>query len=168
MIINNFVAYARSTRSDGAIGEAVEMAIRSYTGGKLAKAVKPNGKKDVYVTFKANDKRRCVNAEIKTACGNVEDCDKAQYVIYWAEPMLDTDVEFSAVVFTRDEWHSFINGYTGRGSFIREAENGRHIQSFRGIMSGARPKASLPIANYIYEVCDNQPTLAEWLEELRG
>lgn len=169
MFINDFLSFARSDKSSGIYGEATEMAVRSYTGGRLVKSIKPNGKKDVYISFKIDgDKRRTVNAEIKTACGNIGDCAAAQFVIYWPEPMEDIDVEFSAVVFSREEWREFVNGYTGRGSFVRHAPDGDHIQSFRGIMSGARPKASLPIANYIYDTCDNQPTLADWLAELRA
>lgn len=169
MLYKDFLSNVRSERSDGAVGEAVEMAVRSYTGGRLVSYIKPTGKKDMYVSFKAdNGKRHNVNVEIKTACGNIEDCEACQFVAYWAEPDEDADVEFSVVIFSREEWHNFINGYTGRGSFIRNAPDGRHIQSFRGINSGARPKASLPIANYIYETCDAQPTLAEWLEALRG
>lgn len=169
MLYTDFLANVRSAKSDGAPNEAVEMAVRSYTGGKLVSYVKPNGKKDMYVSFKAdNGKRRSVTVEIKTACGNIEDCEACQYVAYWAEPDPYADVEYSVVIFSREEWHAFLNGYTGRGSLIRNAKDGRHIQSFRGINSGARPKASLPLANYIYEACEAQPTLAEWLESLRG
>ena len=75
--------------------------------------------------------------------------------------------ELQAVVFTIAEWKTFINGYGGRGQFVKiDSQRGTaHIQSFR---SAGRPKASKPIRAYIDERCNEQPLLIDWLEELRG
>lgn len=149
--------------NDGAIGSACELAVKSYLFGKTVNKVQARGKKDAYFTIALDgDSKRKVTLEIKTACGRIDDCEASQFVVYWPEPDADTDIEHSAVVFSKAEWKQFVNGYTGRGKFTRAASDGLHIQSFRGIMTGVRPAASLPIANYIYEACEKQPTLAEW------
>ena len=161
MTYNDFLSYV--IQNDGADGSAFELAVKSYLFGRTVTKVQSQGKKDAYFTICIDgDSKRKVTLEIKTACGRIDDCAAAQFVVYWPEPDADTDIEFSAVVFTKAEWKAFVSGYTGRGSFTRAAADGLHIQSFRGLVSGVRPKASLPIANYIYSVCDNQPTLAEW------
>jgi len=168
MFYPEFLQYARSARSDGARGEACEMAARSFTSGRIVKAVKPAGKVDAYFTWRdADGKKHSASVEYKTACGRIDNID-SQYVAYWAEPVDDVAVEDGFVVFSRDEWNAFLDGYTGRGKLTVERNGETHIQSFRGIMTDARPKASLPIANYIYDACEAQPTLAEWVEEMRG
>jgi hypothetical protein len=168
MFYPEFLQYARSARSDGARGEACEMAARSFTSGRIVKAVKPAGKVDAYFTWRdADGKKHSASVEYKTACGRIDNID-SQYVAYWAEPVDDVAVEDGFVVFSRDEWNAFLDGYTGRGKLTVERNGEIHIQSFRGIMTDARPKASLPIANYIYDACEAQPTLAEWVEEMRG
>ena len=161
MLYNDFLDYVID--NDGADGAACELAIKSFLFGRSVTKVQSKGKKDAYFTVAIdNDSKRKVTIEIKTACGRIDDCTASQYVIYWAEPDAFADVEHSAVVFTKEEWKEFVTGYTGRGSFVRHAKDGDHIQSFRGLLSGARPKASKPIAEYIYSVCDTMPTLAEW------
>lgn len=168
MFYSDFMQFARSARSDGAVGEACEMAARSFTSGRAVKAVKPAGKVDAYFTWRdADGKKHSASVEYKTACGRIDNID-SQFVAYWAEPVDDVDVEDGFVIFTREEWNAFIDGYTGRGKMTVERRGEVHIQSFRGIMTGARPKASLPIANYIYSVCDEQPTLRDWVEMMRG
>lgn len=161
MLYNEFLEYA--IENDGMIGVACELAAKSFLFGRKVTKLQAKGKKDAYFTvYIDGDKKREVTIEIKIACGRIDDCAASQYIIYWAEPDAFVDIEHSAVVFTKAEWLEFINGYTGRGSFIRHAKDGDHIQSFRGLLSGARPKASKPMAEYIYSVCERQPTLAEW------
>lgn len=163
-----FLQYARSARSDGDIGEACEMAARSFTSGRIVKAVKPAGKVDSYFTWKdADGKRHSASVEYKVACGRIDNID-SQYVAYWPEPDADVDVADGFVIFTREEWQAFLNGYTGRGQLTVWRRGELHIQSFRGILSGARPKASLPMANYIYDTCYERPTLREWVAMMRG
>lgn len=165
MLANDFVDFVID--NDGLGGSAVELACKSYLFGRMVTKIQSKGKRDAYFTIAIDgDNKRKVTLEIKTACGRIDDCASSQFIIYWPEPDLFTDVEFSAVVFTKAEWKEFVNGYTGRGSFVRHAKDGDHIQSFRGLLSGARPKASKPLAEYIYSVCDNQPTLAEWKESV--
>ena len=165
MLYVDFIDYVVS--NDGDVGAACELAVKSYLFGKRVTKVQTRGKRDAYFTIAIDgDSKRKVTLEIKTACGRIDDCASSQFIIYWPEPDADTDIEDSAVVFTKAEWKAFVNGYTGRGSFVRHAKDGDHIQSFRGLLSGARPKASVPIANYIYDVCGEQPTLAEWKESV--
>lgn len=166
MYYKDFLPYARE--NSGKAGEACEMCFKSYTSGRTVKKLRPAGKKDAYVTFSVEGKRRSVTVEVKTACGRIDNCCDSDYIAYWPEPEEDIELEHSMVVFSREEWRAFLEGYTGRGKILHVRKDGEtHIQSFRGIMTGARPKASLPIANYIYEVCEKQPTVAEWLEALR-
>lgn len=161
--------FARSSKSNGVIGEACEMSARSYTSGRLVKAVKPAGKADSYFTFTdRNGKRKQFVIEYKTACGRIDNIGNADFVAYWPEPVEDIEVQDGFVMFTLEEWNDFIEGYAGRGKLAYTRDDGEtHIQSFRGIMTGARPKASLPIANYIYDVCEGQPTLREFVEYYR-
>jgi hypothetical protein len=164
MTINKyFEEYA--VRGSGAFGCATECAVREYLSGRKT-AVKAQGKIDASVT--TSGKR--VTLEVKTACAQIDNAERAQFVAYWAEPELDVEVEHSVVVFTREQWHEFLNGYTGRGSLTRtDAKRGKtHIQSFRGLYTGVRPTASLPIAEYIYSVVETMPTLAEWKQAVRG
>lgn len=149
--------------NSGAVGSAVELAVKSYLFGKTVKTVQSKGKTDAYFTVFIGDSKRKVTVEVKTACGRIDHCSKSQYIVYWPEPMEDASVEHSAVVFSREQWEAFVNGYTGRGKFVNVRKDGEaHIQSFRGLLSGVRPAASVPIAEYIYSVCDTMPTLAEW------
>lgn len=150
----------------GRFGKAFECAIREYLSGRAVKAIKAQGKADAYFSFKANEKRKQVTVEIKTACGDIGTAQKSQFIIYCPEIDITTDAEVQGYVFTRDEWVSFVNGYTGRGSFTRVNSRGElHIQSFR---SETRPKASKPIAKYIWSTCVKCPTVEEWKESLRG
>lgn len=165
MFYLSFLDYVAA--NSGAVGSAVELAVKSYLFNKTVTRVQSRGKTDAYFTVLIGDKKRKVTIEVKTACGRIDHCSASQYIIYWPEPMDDVDVENAAVVFSRDEWERFVNGYTGRGKFINVRKDGEaHIQSFRGLLSGVRPAASVPIAEYIYSVCDTMPTLAEWKEAM--
>lgn len=158
-----------ATDSSGKVGSACEMAGRSYTSDRLVTAVKPAGKPDSYFTYKGKDgKRHSLIIEYKTACGRIDNIGAADFVAYWPEPVEDVEVQDGFVMFSREEWTDFIEGYPGRGSLTYVRKDGEtHIQSFRGLMTGARPKASLPIANYIYDACEGQPTLREFTEYYR-
>lgn len=157
-IMQEYLAKA-STNNSGAIGSAFEIATRSYIMDRAVKSVKPQGKVDIRLTY-TNGKR--MTCEIKSACGEVETCEDAQLVIY--APIVDPNfpAESQGYVFTRDQWKAFLHGYQGRGKFLREdkARGHLHIQSFYGSET-VRPKASKPIADYIWSVCYNQPTVDE-------
>lgn len=149
----------RNTNADdsGRAGKAFEIAIRSYIMGREQVKVKAQGKVDIRLTFEGA-RRTC---EIKTACGEIETVASAQMVIY--APVVDTEfpAESQAYVFTREQWLDFVNGYTGRGQFLRRDSRGHeHIQSFY-VSETIRPKASKPIANYIWNTCYNLPTVDE-------
>lgn len=147
---------ARNALDSGARGKAFEIAIRSYLAQRYVSKVKPAGKKDGWTTY--NGKK--VDYEIKTACGEIETADRSKLIIYCPEVDIDFEAELQGYVFTREEWRAFVNGYTGRGSFIRvDKKRGHdHIQSFR---SEGRPKASQPIRDYIDAVCFDQPVVAD-------
>ena len=146
----------------GRNGKAFEIAIRSYIMNRTAARVKAQGKTDIRFSFDGS-RHTC---EIKTACGDIGTADKSQFIIYCPEVRTDREPETQGYVFSREEWREFVNGYTGRGAFTRVDKVGRkHIQSFR---SAGRPKASRPIAEYIWAVCESKPTAAEWLTALRG
>lgn len=163
-----WVKYARSPKSNGVIGEACEMGGRSFTSGRMVTAVKPAGKVDAYFTYTGKDgKRHTVSIEYKVACGRIDNID-SDFVAYWPEPVADVEIPDGFVMFSRAEWTEFLNGYTGRGSLTVVRNGETHIQSFRGIMTGARPTASLPMANYIYDRCDAQPTLREFTMRMRS
>lgn len=165
----DWLIYATPT-CGGYVGQAAEMAARSYTSGRLVTKVKPQGKPDAYLTYKGKDgKRHKLVIEYKTACGRIDNLEGADYIAYWPEPQEDIEAQDGFVVFTPEEWKAFLNGYTGRGQVARVRSDGEtHIQSFRCLYSDGRPKASLPLAVYIHNVCDRQPTLRELVEGLRG
>ena len=145
----------------GLCGKAFEIAIRAYISNRTPKAVKSQGKTDI--RFSANGKR--FTCEIKSACGEIDTAGNSQYIIYAPTVDINEPAEEQGFVFTRDEWKAFINGYTGRGKFTRyNAERGTtHIQSFY-VSDTIRPKASKPIANYIWDVCLGQPMVEDFFE----
>lgn len=164
--IEKYLEQYTNEKDSGAIGKAFECAIREYLSGRAVQRVKAQGKVDAYFSFTCDDKRRKVTVEIKTACGEIETCDRSQFIIYCPEVATDCDAEAQGFVFSREQWKAFVNGYTGRGSFTRTSSRGHlHIQSFR---SEGRPKASKPIAEYIWATCSELPTVEDWKAELRG
>lgn len=167
--MTNIIKYLAQYANDndtGRIGKAYECAIREYLSGRAVKAIKAQGKADAYFSFEVNEKRKQVTVEIKTACGDIGTAHKSQFIIYCPEVDVETDAEAQGYVFSREEWMTFVNGYTGRGSFTRVNSRGElHIQSFR---SEGRPKASKPIAEYIWNACMECPTVEEWKESLRS
>ena len=164
--IEKYLEHYTNEKDSGRLGKAFECAIREYLSGRTVTKVKAQGKIDAYFSFTSENKRKKVTVEIKTACGEIETCDRSQFIIYCPEVITDCDAQAQGYVFSRDQWVAFVNGYTGRGSFTRASARGHlHIQSFR---SDSRPKASKPIAEYIWATCTELPTVEEWKAELRG
>lgn len=161
-IMNNYTTNKANSLDSGINGKAFEIAIRSYIMNRTQARVKAQGKTDIRFTFEGS-RHTC---EIKTACGEIEQAAKNQFVVYC--PYVDTSktAESQGYIFTREEWQAFINGYTGRGSFIRvdEKRGHAHIQSFY-VNENVRPKASKPIAKYIWNACENQPTVEEFFNK---
>lgn len=153
--------------STGAVNKAFECALREYSSGRKVNGIKAQGKRDAIFTFPIEDgKRGKVTVEIKSACGEIATLEGAQYVVYCPEIDMETEAEFQSYVFTLDEWHTFLNGYGGRGSLTRMNSRGElHIQSFR---SEGRPKASKPLADYIWNCCYDKPTFDEWVRAMRN
>ena len=168
MTINEHLNHFRADDC-GRVGKAVELAVASYLNKNTRERVREQGKIDVRACYRdTNGKTRYASVEVKTACAEIDNAERAPFVAYWPEPDVDVDIEHSVVVFTREQWAAFINGYNGRGKFVRvDAKRGKsHIQSFRGLYTGVRPSASLPIAEYIYSVVESMPTLAEWWDSM--
>lgn len=157
-IMRNYLN-GKNGKDSGADGKAFEIAIRSYITGRAQKTVKKQGQTDIRFTF--DGKRH--TCEIKTACGEIETAESNQYIIYCANVDTDFPAELQGYVFTRDQWKAFINGYTGRGAFVRyDSKRGHsHIQSFY-VSDTIRPKASKAIARYIENVLFNMPTVQEF------
>lgn len=158
-IMQEFVNARTNAQDSGIYGKAFEVAIRSYIMQRQAKAVKSQGKTDIRFTFEGS-RHTC---EIKTACGEVDQVASNQFVIYCPNVDINEPAEAQGYVFTREEWIEFVNGYTGRGSFLRyDSKRGHaHIQSFY-VSESVRPKASKPIARYIAEVLEGLPTVEEF------
>lgn len=159
--IMNKEYFARAESDSGRAGKAFEIAIRSYIMGRTCKTVKGQGKTDIRFTF--DGKRH--TCEIKTACGEIEQAAGNQFIIYCAEVDINFPAEQQGYVFTREQWVEFLNGYTGRGKFLRQDSRGHtHIQSFY-VSETVRPKASKPIAAYIESVLFEMPTVEEFFSE---
>lgn len=148
---------------DGLVGKAFEVAIRYYMSGRKDYKVKSQGKADIRSKVFGG---KSETVEIKSACGRLDDslAKSVKWVIYCPDVDLNIEPEFQAYVFSKEEWIDFLEGYDGRGQFIRKASDGMHIQSFY-VSDSKRPKASKAIANYIWECCNNQPILADFYEE---
>ena len=161
-IMSDYLNTNTNASDSGRNGKAFEIAIRSYIMNRTAKAVKSQGKTDIRFTFDGS-RHTC---EIKTACGEIEQAAKNQYVIYCMNVNPCEPAEAQGYIFTREEWTNFVNGYNGRGSFVRvDAKRGHaHIQSFY-VSETIRPKASKPIARYILETLANQPTVEEFFNK---
>lgn len=161
-IMHDFVNKSTNPNDSGLLGKAFEIAIRSYIMNRTANGVKAKGKTDIRFTFEGS-RHTC---EIKTACGEIEQAIKNQFVVYCANVDINTLAETQGYIFTREEWKAFVNGYTGRGSFVRvDPKRGHeHIQSFY-VSESIRPKASKPIARYIAESLANQPTVEEFFNK---
>lgn len=160
-IMRDFIEQ-KSEADSGMLGKAFEIAIRSYIMNRKATTVKAQGKTDIRFTFDGS-RHTC---EIKTACGEVEQAVKNQYVIYCANVDPEFPAELQGYVFTREQWVEFLNGYNGRGAFLRvDTKRGHsHIQSFY-VSETIRPKASKAIARYIEEVLFDMPTVEEFFED---
>lgn len=162
-----YLVFFTNEKDTGAYGKAYELAVREYLSGRKQKAVKSQGKTDAYFSFNVDGKKKTVTVEIKTACGEIDTADRSQFIIYCPEVQHTENAEDQGFVFTRSEWVDFVNGYKGRGQFIRvDSKRGKkHIQSF---YTENRPKASKPIAHYIWDSCLSKPTVAEWKNQMRG
>lgn len=159
-IVLNFLE-TLSADDSGNLGKAFEIGTRSYISRKTATKVKKQGVADI--TASSYGKR--YTCEIKTACGEVETAAKSQLIIYCPNVDINERPETQGYVFTREQWLEFLDGYTGRGSFLREDKKRGHlhIQSFYW-SDEVRPKASKAITRYILETLENLPTTEEFFD----
>lgn len=148
-----------SADDSGNLGKAFEIGTRSYISQRTVTKVKKQGTTDI--TASSYGKR--YTCEIKTACGEVETAAKSQLIIYCPNVNPLERPETQGYVFTREQWLEFLDGYTGRGSFLREDKKRGHlhIQSFYW-SEEVRPKASKAITRYILETLETLPTVEEF------
>lgn len=87
---------------------------------------------------------------------------KAHYIVYAFDYQNGDDVLNTAYVFTRDEFIAFLQGYKGMTKYNRKnATTVLQIQSYQS------PKMH-KMYEYVEESCIAQPTLGEWLEQVRN
>lgn len=160
-IMVNYVANGKAEDS-GLFGKAFETGIRSYIMRRKVTKVKQQGKTDIRFTYEG----KRYYCEIKSACGELDGTDKADFIIYCPTVDVLFPAELQGYVFTNAQWQDFITGYTGRGQFIRhDAKKGHdHIQSFY-VSETVRPKASKPIARYIESVLFDMPTVEDFFQK---
>lgn len=149
-----------SYNDSGRFGKAAEIAVASHFARRLEWSVK---------SVKSFDLRskHFGKVEIKTCLGTLNDTEKADTVFY--APIIDLNYPLADqfYIFTKEEWHDFLNGYNGRGQFVVENPhtNDKRIQSFY-VSEEVRPKASKAIRRYIDEFTSTLPTLATvWYED---
>lgn len=159
-----------SNLDDGAKGKAFEKAIKTVVQpySKNAGKVSDNSKKFDMLIRRKELKGKY---EIKTSCGELGTAleikkilPRADFIIYCPEVIIGEPVEEQGFVFTRAEFIDMMMNYTGRGSLVRmkSSSKGEPRISFQSFKSESRPKASRPIADYIWNACYNQPTVKEW------
>lgn len=158
----------------GSWGKAFEIAIKKAISARVSKADAKVTKNCTYY----GDKRikadgHFLNVEIKTGCGvlayDVEDADmeisslfpKIDYIIYCPEVAANIKAEQQGFVFTRDEFISFLEGYPSmvRSKVSTQGNLNITIQSF---------KNSKKKSEYVWDACYAQPTVEEWIAEVRA
>ena len=159
---------------DGAKGKALEISVRAYIQPKSSRiGVTPQAR--WYGDIRRKNGNNWERLEVKSACGelgivgNADDLSqllpKADLVLYAPEVNADIPAEKQTFVFTRDEFMEMISNYPGRGNILRvkstSSGNGVRV-SFQSFQSDTRPKASKPIAEYLWDSCYNQPTVEEY------
>lgn len=153
----------RKATDDGALGDAYEIATRSYISGRRVRLVKGQGKPDI--TFTMNGKH--YRTEVKHQNGELNDnlLLKNQYIIF--APVVDPTqpAEKQGYVFTREDWEMFLTSYTGRGQLLKydTSREKYHLQSYY-ISETKHAKASKPIARYIWDFVSTLPTVEEFFE----
>lgn len=146
----------------GRVGRVAEMVIRQWlrrnsTVSSHVGKIAAQGRTDVTVTRGKNRAR----LEIKTACGEIGDIGRSQYVAYCSEVFSGSDLSTAFHVFTVAQFREMLASYPGRGQLTKiNSQRGTvNIQSF---YSAGRPKASKPIREYLDSVCESMPTLKQW------
>ena len=150
--------------TDGYKGIAFELTVRSILANRLVTSLYTTGSVDLTSALVGRyfGLNRSAVIEVKTACGAIP-LREVDAVFYCPEVDASADILTQARVFSWAEWTDFINGYDGRGQFLKVTRNEYHIQSFY-VSETKRPKASKPIANYINRICDSKATLAEIMD----
>lgn len=143
----------------GKYGDAYEAATRSYLARRRMYGTKQQGVEDIKLTING----KAVKIEIKTACAEIDNAATADLVIYCPNVDPDFPAELQGYVFTREQWTNFLEGYTGRGAFVRwdKARQHGHIQSFYWSET-VRPASSKALTRYIESVLFEMPTVSEY------
>lgn len=165
----------RKATDKGATGKAFEVAIRYYAQPQSKRNGAVTRQYASYGDMRKKSDGRWMNIEIKTGSGELADgCatvdeifEGMTHVIYCPEVDLGIPAEKQGFVFTRDEFIGMLKSYPGRGQLVRVKTNTQGatkvtLQSFR---TSTQPKASQPIADYLWDCCYNQPTVEEFFGE---
>ena len=152
----------RKSTDSGAIGDALELALRSLISGRRCRLVKRQGAEDIRVTMPDGKRARW---EIKSACGELP--PRADYVAYCVEVDPNFPAELQTYVIPWNAWENILRSYPGRGKLLKwdEKRGKGHIQSFQ---SSGRPNASRPIRAYLEAALDEFPTVEEVLAARKG
>jgi len=146
----------------GKTGYAYEVTIRSILANRLVKTVKVNGFYDLTSRLfkKFYNLDYLPTVEVKHACCAIPK-NVVDFVVY--VPMVNEyeNIINQAYVFNWNEWLEMLGGYNGRGQLLKDnsSRNQINIQSFYGSET-VRPKASKPIANYLWNCCKEKSTVS--------
>lgn len=172
-IMREFLEKA-NLEDDGSKGKALEIAIRAYIQPKSSRiGVTPQAR--WYGDIRRKNGNNWERLEVKSACGELgivgsaDDLSqllpKADLVLYAPEVNADIPAEKQTFVFTRGEFLEMLGNYGGRGQILRvkstSAGTGVRV-SLQSFQSDTRPKASKPIAEYLWDCCYEQPTVEEY------
>lgn len=168
----------RKETDSGRIGDASEITIRLWRARSLSaviECVRTAGRDDLQTYVFEDGKKTAKRVEIKTACGRLDNARKSPYMAYCPEVDLN-DLENLPEQFFMfpmqdfwdclDNWDNVRKEYHGRGNskILRwDSQRGTlHIQSFRAT---TRPKASLPIREYLQDICAERMTMGEYFAQ---
>jgi hypothetical protein len=154
---------------DGKIGKCWELAVREYVQPRSGRT----GKVSHNYTWYADMKKRATDGsywkfEIKSACGELDNIDKADFIIYCPEVDLNILPEKQGFVIPVNDFLQLMEGvgYSGKGQVTRlkSTRTGKIVKSFQSFFSNGRPKASKKLADYIWDFCYNYPVVEEFFQ----
>ncbi|MBO7604917.1 MAG: hypothetical protein J6S61_00425 [Elusimicrobiaceae bacterium] len=161
----NYLLELLANDESGKEGKAFELTIRSLLAGRLMTTLVINGLWDLTSKMiqRYYNLPKLPKVEVKHACCQLP--KPVDYVVYTPVLYSDESLLSQSYVFTWEEWQAMLNGYEGRGQLTKfnASRNCYNIQSFYGSET-IRPKASKPIANYLWSCCLEKITLAEMKE----
>lgn len=152
---------------DGRIGKSWELAVREYVQPRSGRT----GKVSHNYTWYSDMKKKSESGnywkfEIKSACGELDNIDKADFIIYCPEVDIHILPEKQGFVIPTSDFLQLLEGvgYSGKGQITRQktSTSGKIVKSFQSFYSNGRPKASKKLADYIWDFCYNYPVVEEF------